>query len=57
MRVWYKQEEEHLARLSLIRDRLERSANSGQSVPLDEAFGQIENLHQQRLSVGKNEDL
>jgi len=57
MRVWHKQEEEHQARLSLLRERLEHSANSGQPVPLDQAFEQIGNLHQRRMNVGNNEDL
>ncbi len=57
LRAWHKQEEEYQARLSLIRERLECSANSGQPVPLDQAFEQIENLHQRRMNVENNEDL
>ena len=49
MRLWQKQEEEHEARLALIRARLERSAKSGKPVPIDQAFGKIERLHQQRI--------
>ncbi len=55
MRMWQKHEEEYRARLALIRDRLERSANSGQPVPLDQAFEQIENLHKHRVNAEKNE--
>lgn len=48
MRLWQKREEEHQARLSVIRERLEHSAHSGKPIPIDQAFGQIENLHRQR---------
>lgn len=57
IRLWQKQEEEYQTRLSLIRKRLERSANSGKPVPLDQAFEQIEKLHQQRVSANGNEEL
>lgn len=57
MRLWQKQEEEYQVRLSLIRDRLDRSANSGPAVPLDEAFEQIVKLHQQRMNMENNEEL
>lgn len=50
LRVWQRQEAEHLARLSLLRDRLERSAHSGEPVPLEEAFGTIERMHRQRMA-------
>lgn len=50
MRLWQKQEEEYQARLAFLRDRLERSAKSGDPVPLDEAFEQIETFHQQRMN-------
>lgn len=43
--------EEHEARLSLIRDRLSSSAQSGVPVPLDEAFKAIEQLHQKRGDI------
>jgi len=49
MRLWQKKEEEHEARLSLIRDRLSSSAQSGAPVPLDDAFKAIEQLHQRRM--------
>ena len=42
MRLWQKKEEEHQARLSLIRDRLTNSVQSGEPVPLDDAFKTIE---------------
>ena len=50
MRVWQKQEDEYQAQLSLFRERLERSANSGKPVPIDQVFGYIEKLHQQRIA-------
>jgi len=57
MRLWQRQENEYQARLALIRERLERSANSGHAVPLDEAFEKIGKLHQQRLNIENNEEL
>ncbi len=54
MRLWQRQEEEYQARLALIRNRLERSANSGEPIQLDEAFDQIENLHQQYMKNNEN---
>jgi len=45
MRLWQKKEEEHDARISLIRNRLNQSIRSGKPVPLDAAFGTIEELH------------
>ena len=49
MRLWQKKDEEHKARISLIRERLARSVQSGEPVPLDTAFKRIENLHKQRM--------
>ena len=49
MRFWEKQQEEHEARLALIRNRLTASTQSGDPVPLDEAFEIIERMHQQRM--------
>ena len=49
MRFWEKQQEEQEARLALIRSRLAASAQSGEPVPLDEAFKAIERLHRQRV--------
>lgn len=57
MRLWQKREEEHHARLALIRERLERSARSGKAVPIDQAFGHIESLHQQRTKLAGNEEV
>ncbi len=57
VRLWQKHEEEYQARLLLIRERLKRSACSGKPVPLDLAFDQIEQLHQQRMDMTGNEDL
>ncbi|MCP4720655.1 MAG: type II toxin-antitoxin system ParD family antitoxin [Desulfobacteraceae bacterium] len=48
MRMWQKREEEHKARISLIRERLAHSEQSGEPVPLNIAFKTIEELHQQR---------
>jgi antitoxin ParD1/3/4 len=49
MRLWQKREEEHQARLSIIRERLEHSAQNGTPVPLKTAFESIEALHKQRI--------
>ncbi len=57
MRLWQKREEEHQARLSLIRERLAHSAQSGEPVPLDKAFKKIEELHQQRIKKKSNENV
>ena len=51
VRMWQKREEEHKARISLIRERLAHSAGSGEPVPLDEAFKTIEELHRQRTKM------
>jgi antitoxin ParD1/3/4 len=48
MRMWQKREEEHKARISLLRERLAHSEQSGEPVPLNKAFKTIEELHQQR---------
>ncbi|MCH9639600.1 MAG: type II toxin-antitoxin system ParD family antitoxin [Betaproteobacteria bacterium] len=55
MRLWQKQEEEYHARLSLLRARLERSAQSGAPVPLDQAFEVLEQTHKQRMKAAGNE--
>ncbi len=57
MRLWQRKEEEYQARLALISERLEHSANSGQALPLDEAFEQIGKLHQQHMNTENNEAL
>jgi len=51
MRLWQKKEEEHEARLALIRGRLTNSARSGEPVPLDDAFKTIERAHKQRMKM------
>ena len=51
MRLWQRREQEHEAKLAVIRDRLDRSANSGDPVPLDDAFNQLAKMHQQRLNT------
>jgi len=48
MRMWQKREEEHKARILLIRERLVHSEQSGEPVPLNTAFKTIEELHQHR---------
>lgn len=57
MRAWQREEEAHDARLALIRQRLEHSVASGTPLPLAEAFAQIEQRHQQRLSTSNNDPL
>ncbi len=49
MRLWQKREDEHEARLAMIRSRLEKSRNSGKPIPIDEAFSKIEELHKRKL--------
>ncbi len=49
MRVWQKKEEEHNARMSLMRSRLQQSIRSGEPVALDAVFGGIEKLHKRRM--------
>jgi len=51
MRLWQKKEEEHQARLSVIRGRLAKSVQSGAPVPLDDAFETIERAHKQRMKM------
>ena len=49
MRLWQKKDEEYQLRIALIRERLDKSAASGEPVPLDEAFNRIEQKHKSRL--------
>ena len=49
VRLWQKREEEHQARVSVIRERLELSVQNGTPVPLKTAFESIEALHKQRM--------
>jgi antitoxin ParD1/3/4 len=49
MRLRQKKEEEHEAWLSLIRDRLSSSAQSGPPASLDDVFKAIEQLHKKRM--------
>ncbi len=49
IRLWQKKEEEHEIRLALIRNRLEKSKNNGEPVPIEEAFSRIEELHKRKL--------
>jgi antitoxin ParD1/3/4 len=48
MRMWQKREEEHKARISLIRERLLHSEQNGDPVPFNTAFKTIEELHKRR---------
>jgi len=57
MRFWEKQQEEHEARLALIRNRLNASIQSGEPVSLDDAFRAIERRHEQRMKPGANENI
>ena len=57
MRLWQKREEEHKARISLIRERLAHSAQNGNPVPLDTAFQRVEMLHKQRMKKKSNENV
>lgn len=49
MGLWQKREEEHQARLFVIRERLDHSVQNGTPVPLKTAFESIEALHKQRI--------
>lgn len=55
MRLWQKQEEEHHTRVSVLRARLERSAQSGSPVLLDQAFDGLEQTHRKRMKAVGNE--
>jgi len=57
MRFWEKQQEEHEARLALIRNRLKASMQSGEPVSLDDVFRAIERRHEQRMKPGTNEKI
>ena len=57
MRLWQQREEERQARLALIRERLTRSAQSGEPVPLDAAFKQIEKRHKIRMEQETDEEI
>ena len=57
MRLSQKREEEHKARIFLIRERLAHSAQSGEPVPLDTAFKRIEVLHRQRMTKRSDENV
>lgn len=57
MRLWQQKEEEHQARLDLIRGRLVRSAKSGPPVPLDTAFQKIEERHKLMMEQELNEKI
>ncbi len=57
MRLWQQQQDKHEAQLALIRARLESSASSGLPIPIEQAFDQIEKLHQQHMNNSINEDI
>ncbi len=53
-RLWQQRKDEREARLELIRARLEKSAQSGKPIPMDDVFGQIEEKH--KKNMGQNSD-
>lgn len=57
IRLWQKREEEHHARISLIRERLAQSAQSGEPAPLDTAFKCVEKLHKKRMKNLSDENI
>ena len=57
IRLWQKREKEYNTRISLIRERLAHSAQSGEPVPLDTAFKRVEKLHKQRMKKQSNENV
>lgn len=50
------EQERKKAAFKRVRARLERSAKSGESVPIEQAFDRIKALHQQQVA-GDNENL
>ena len=50
MRLWQRQEQEHEARLTLIRQRVEQSAKSGKPLPIEDAFDELESFHRQQIN-------
>ena len=46
LRLWQQKQDEHNARLEAIRARLDKSANSGMPVPMDDVFNHMEKRHQ-----------
>ncbi|GAB6904577.1 hypothetical protein JCM12296A_04110 [Desulfosarcina cetonica] len=57
MRLWQQKDEERQVRLALIRERLTRSTRSGEPVPLDAAFKQIEKQHNTRMEQEADEEI
>ena len=57
MRFWERQQEELEARIALIRNRLKASIQSGEPVPIDDAFKAIERRHHQRMKSATNEKI
>jgi len=57
MRLWQQKEEKRQVRLASIRERLTRSSQSGEPVPLDVAFARIERQHIIRLEQDANEKI
>ena len=51
VRVWQHKEEERQVRLDAIRDRLEKSANSGTPIPIEDVFSAIEAKHQKLTAM------
>jgi antitoxin ParD1/3/4 len=49
MRLWQQQQEEHEARIAYIKTRIERSMNSGDAIPLEEAFAKVGDIHRDKL--------
>jgi antitoxin ParD1/3/4 len=56
MRLWQKREEEHRARIALIRERLTHSAQNGKPVSLDTAFQALKERHNQLLASKKSDE-
>nr|WP_320192684.1 type II toxin-antitoxin system ParD family antitoxin [uncultured Desulfobacter sp.] len=51
VRVWQKKEDEHQAKLDVIRKKLEHSAQNGKPIPIATAFKKIEKIHKQRIET------
>lgn len=57
MRLWQRKQEEHQTRLEAVRLRLEKSANSGDPIPIGEAFDRIRRMHEERMKQDGNEEI
>ena len=57
VRVWQQKEEERQTRLQALRNRLDKSADSGEPVPIDDVFLAIEAKHAKLTGIAENEEV